>query len=399
MDTMTSSFDAALSALPDLRAGIQPIQPDEYRQRLRRLQAALRAQGVQALYLHAGSSLRYFMGTPWSPSERLLGALVPAEGEPQYLAPAFESDALQDRWGLPAPLQLWDEHEDPWALLARLAAGLPCAGRGLALDGSLPFHFASRLQQAAPGLPLLDGSESIDALRMRKSAAEIALLQRAFDMTLCVQRAAREVLRTGMDTREVEDFIAQGHRRVGGGGSRFCIVLFGQATSYPHGVKDAQTLCDDDVVLIDCGCSVEGYASDLTRTYVHGRAGAEVRRIWAIEHEAQAAAFAAAQLGTPCEAVDDAARAVLQRHGLGPGYELPGLPHRTGHGVGLDLHEHPYLVRGNARPLEVGMCCSNEPMIVVPGAFGVRLEDHFYMTGQGPRWFTPPSAGIDRPFG
>lgn len=398
MNTMTS-FDAALSALPDLRPGVQPIQPDEYRQRLRRLQASLRDRGLQALYIHAGSSLRYFMGTPWQPSERLLGALVPAEGEPQYIAPAFERDALQDRWGLAAPLHLWDEHEDPWALLARLTAGLPCAGHGLALDGSLPFHFASRLQQAAPGLPLADGSDLIAALRMRKSPAEIALLQRAFDMTLQVQQAAHAVLRTGMDTREVEAFIDQAHRRIGGGGSRFRIVLFGQATSYPHGVKHAQVLRDDDVVLIDCGCSVEGYASDLTRTYVHGQASADVKRIWAIEHEAQAAAFAAAQLGTPCEAVDDAARAVLERHGLGPGYELPGLPHRTGHGVGLDLHEHPYLVRGNTQPLEIGMCCSNEPMIVVPGAFGVRLEDHFYMTGQGPRWFTQPSPSLDRPFG
>ncbi|RZI93796.1 MAG: aminopeptidase P family protein, partial [Rubrivivax sp.] len=293
----------------------------------------------------------------------------------------------------------WEEHEDPWALLARVTQALPCGGHGLALDGSLPFNFAWRLQRAAPGLPLADGSDLIAALRMRKSAAEIALLQRAFDMTLRVQRATRSVLRTGMDTREVEDFIDQAHKRIGGGGSRFCIVLFGQATSYPHGVKHAQTLDENDVVLIDCGCAVEGYASDLTRTYVHGQASAEVRRIWAIEHEAQAAAFAAAQLGTPCEAVDDAARAVLESHGLGPGYELPGLPHRTGHGVGLDLHEHPYLVRGNTQPLEIGMCCSNEPMIVVPGAFGVRLEDHFYMTGQGPRWFTQPSASIDHPFG
>ncbi|MGM9482762.1 M24 family metallopeptidase [Roseateles sp. NT4] len=394
-----TSFDAALSALPDLRPGVQPIQPEEYRQRLQRLQSLLRAEGLQALYLHAGSSLRYFMGTPWYPSERLLGALVPAEGEPFYIAPGFERDALMDRWGLAAPLQLWDEHEDPWALLARLTSALPCGGHGLALDGSLPFNFAWRLQRAAPGLPLVDGSDLIAALRMRKSPAEIALLQRAFDMTLRVQQAARSVLRAGMDTREVEDFIDRAHKRIGGGGSRFCIVLFGTATSYPHGVKHAQTLADDDVVLIDCGCSVEGYASDLTRTYVHGQANAEVRRIWAIEQEAQAAAFAAAQLGTPCEAVDDAARAVLESHGLGPGYELPGLPHRTGHGVGLDLHEHPYLVRGNGQPLEIGMCCSNEPMIVVPGAFGVRLEDHFYMTGQGPRWFTLPSPSLERPFG
>lgn len=392
-------FDHALRDLPDRREGIVPIAPTEYRERLRRLQALLRQQGLQAAWLHAGTNLRYFMGTPWWPSERLLGALLPAEGEPLYLAPAFELDALRDRWGLEGEIALWDEHEEPLALLADRLAELRVPGHGLAVDGNLPFHMASRLQAVAPGLPLHDASPLIAERRMRKSPAEIALLQRAFDMTLLVQRTTHGLLREGMRSDEVADFIDQAHRRVSGGGSTFCIVLFGVATSFPHGVKDAQTLRKGDMVLIDTGCSVEGYSSDLTRSYVFGAATPEQQRIWDIEKSAQAAAFDAAQLGHTCESVDAAARAVLQAHGLGPDYALPGLPHRTGHGIGLDLHEHPYLVRGNRQVLEVGMCCSNEPMIVVPGQFGVRLEDHFLMTSQGPKWFTEPSLSLERPFG
>lgn len=392
-------FDSALRALPDLREGIVPIAPTEYRERLRKLQALLRQHGLQAAWLNAGTNLRYFLGTPWWPSERLLGVLLPAEGEPLYLAPGFELDALRDRWGIEGEIALWDEHEEPLALLAERLEGLRVPGRGLALDGNLPFHMASRLQVVAPGLPLHDASPLIAACRMRKSPSELALLQQAFDMTLLVQRTTHGLLRPGMRSNEVGDFIDQAHRRVSGAGSTFCIVLFGVATSFPHGVKDAQTLADGDMVLIDTGCPVEGYSSDLTRSYVVGTATSEQRRIWQIEKQAQAAAFDAAQLGHTCESVDAAARAVLQAHGLGPDYCLPGLPHRTGHGIGLDLHEHPYLVRGNPQVLEVGMCCSNEPMIVVPGAFGVRLEDHFFMTREGPRWFTEPSASLERPFG
>jgi Xaa-Pro dipeptidase len=189
------------------------------------------------------------------------------------------------------------------------------------------------------------------------------------------------------------------HRACGAdNGSTFCAVQFGVASAYPHGVPGEQSLADGDLLLIDTGCQIDGYHSDITRTYVFGAPSAEHRRIWAIEHEAQAAAFAAVKPGVPCEAIDQVAREVLQRHGLGPDYALPGLPHRTGHGIGLSIHEGPYLVRGDTTPLAVGMCFSNEPMIVLPDQFGVRLEDHFHVTPNGAAWFTTPSAAIDRPF-
>ncbi|HET8613127.1 MAG TPA: Xaa-Pro peptidase family protein, partial [Sphingomonas sp.] len=195
----------------------------------------------------------------------------------------------------------------------------------------------------------------------------------------------------------VKRFIEEAHRALGAAGSSFCIVQFGRATAFPHGLPGDQRLAEGDLVLIDTGCRVEGYHSDITRTYAFGPVDEEERTIWSLEKEAQAAAFAAARPGVPCEAVDAAARAVLEKAGLGPDYRLPGLPHRTGHGIGLSIHEPAFLVRGDKTPLAAGMCFSNEPMIVVPDRFGVRLEDHFYMTDTGPCWFTEPQPAIDRP--
>ena len=203
-----------------------------------------------------------------------------------------------------------------------------------------------------------------------------------------------------MKTTDVAKFIDDMHRKMGAdNGSTFCIVLFGEATAYPHGVSYVQTLQEGDMVLIDTGCTIHGYHSDITRSYCFGSPTEKQTHIWNLEKQAQQAAFDAAQLGVACGAVDDAARAVITDAGLGPDYEVPGLPHRTGHGIGMDIHEDAYLVRGNKTPLAQGMCFSNEPMICLYGEFGVRLEDHFYMTETGPKWFTEPSHSITDPFG
>lgn len=397
--------EEALAGLKDMSAGISPIALPEYRARIARVQALLRERGMAALYVHAGTNLRYFTGTVWYPSERMVGALIPAAGELEYLAPAFEEGTLRDYQLVPGPVRTWQEHESPYALLAaRLKAhGIaPDAANPprIALDEASPFFVTEGVREAAEGYALVNGGPVTAACRMRKSAAELALMQRAFDMTLAVHQAAASILRPGIATAEVEAFIDAAHRKVGApAGSYFCIVLFGPDSAFPHGVRTPKALETGDMVLIDTGCKLEGYTSDITRSYVYGEATARQREIWALEKAAQAAAFAAARLGTPCGAVDVAARAVLEAAGLGPDYALPGLPHRTGHGIGLDIHEWPYLVRSDRTPLDVGMCFSNEPMICVPGEFGVRLEDHFYMTEQGPRWFTEPSHALDDPFG
>lgn len=381
------------------QAPVTPIGLDEYRQRVAAAQALLRQQGLAALYAHAGTNMRYFSGTVWHPSERLVGLIIPAEGEPQYIAPAFEEGTLREYMVLPGALHVWQEHESPYALCRRVLAGLGLGASAsrLAISEDTPLFVVDGLQRE--GLAWVNAKAVTAALRMRKSSAELALMQRAHDLTLAVHQAAASMLHEGISTTEVEAFIAAGHRAVGARGSYFCIVLFGAATAFPHGVKEAQCLREGDMVLIDTGCLVEGYMSDITRSYVFGTPSARQREIWNLEQAAQAAAFAAAQIGTPCCEVDRAARRVIAAAGLGPRYELPGLPHRTGHGCGLDIHEWPYLVDNDDTPLAAGMCFSNEPMICVPGEFGVRHEDHVYMTEAGPRWFSQPAHSIDDPFG
>ena len=399
-----STTEQALARLQNMMAGAQPITESEYQTRIARAQALMREQDIAALFLAAGSNLQYFTGVQWHPSERMVGAILPASGALEYLAPAFEEGTVRDFQVVPGVINTWQEHESPYALLLdclKRMGILPNDGAQpkVGLCSSLPFFMFEGIRQLTSGYRFVDAGGITTACRQCKSSAEIALMQRAKDMTLEVHKAAASILHEGISTTEVAEFIHQAHRRVGAPGSIFCIVLFGAASAFPHGVKHAQRLKDGDMVLIDTGCKVHSYLSDITRSYVFGTPSARQRDFWNKEKAAQQAAFEAATLGAPCSSVDAAARRSLEAAGLGPGYALPGLPHRTGHGIGLDIHEGPYLVGGDDTPLAEGMCFSNEPMICVPGEFGIRLEDHFYMTADGPRWFTQPSHSVDDPFG
>lgn len=391
-----STAAAELAAIRPWAATAPAIDRVERLARIERARALTERMGADALLISAGASLRYFAGVPWGATERLVAMVLPVRGEPVMICPNFELGSLQADLLIDVDIRLWDEDADPHALVANTLAGL--GARTLAIDPALPFQMSERLRRAAPGVALVDGAPAIDGCRMRKSPAEIALMQQAKDMTLDVHRRAARILAPGITSSEVKRFIDEAHRAMGASGYSFCIVQFGRATAFPHGLPGEQRLEDGQLVLIDTGCTIEGYHSDITRTYAFGEPGDAVRAIWDLEKAAQAAAFAAAVPGAPCESVDYAARAVLEAAGLGPDYRLPGLPHRTGHGIGLSIHEPAYLVRGDRTTLEAGMCFSNEPMIVVPDRFGVRLEDHFYMTDSGPRWFTQPQPAIDRPF-
>lgn len=392
-----SNMGAELAGLVPRPGRPALIGPTEYDARLEKARRLTRELGADALLIAAGASLRYFAGVPWGATERLVALLLPVDGAPVMICPAFELGSLQADLKIAVEIRLWHEHESPAALVGKTLAEQQADV--LALDPAAPFLLYSSLKAAAPSLAVKDATAVVDGCRSVKSEAELALMRHAKAITLDVHRRAAAALSPGVRASEVKRFIDQAHRAAGGGGSTFCAVQFGEATAYPHGLPGDQQLAEGDLVLIDTGCQVEGYQADITRTYVFGEPDAEHRRIWAIEHEAQAAAFAAVRPGLPCETIDAVARAVLERHGLGPDYALPGLPHRTGHGVGLSIHEGPYLVRGDATPLAPGMCFSNEPMIVVPGRFGVRLEDHFHVTEDGAAWFTAPSPSIDDPFG
>lgn len=395
------SIEQAMAGLTDMAAGVSPIPKSDFEARLDRLQDGLRKQGARAAYLHAGTNLYYFTGLDWHPTERMVAAIVPAEGEISYVAPEFELDTLRDYWLIEAPIHSWQEHESPYELVRDvLASPRNTTPPVVLIDEVTPFFTFHGLREACSGIDFQHAQPLTQAFRSRKSSAELAIIRRAHEMTLAVIKAAASILRQGITTKEVETFIDEAHRAVGANdGSFFCIVLFGLPTSFPHGVKDPQTLQSGDWVLIDTGCLLHGYNSDLTRSFCFGEPSTEHRAAWNAEKAAQLAAFNAAQLGLPCEVCDGAARASLEAAGYGPGYQLPGLPHRTGHGCGLDIHEAPNLVKGEEEPLDVGMVFSSEPMLVLPGKFGVRLEDHFYMTENGPQWFTQPSQSIDDPFG
>jgi Xaa-Pro dipeptidase len=394
-----TSTSAALEKLSLMTAGASAISEGEYHQRLAALQASMRQSDIGAVVLNAGSNLRYFTGVVWKASERLVVAVVPAQGPVHYLAPAFERGTIESFMIVNGEISTWEEHENPYVLLEHVLASCMAQGRAIGICPTLSFFMFDGLRRCNPDARYVDAAPLIDALRSCKSQAEIKLLRQAKAMTLAVHQATASILEAGISVAEVTEFIRQAHRRVGAPGSTFCIVLFGADSAFPHGVKEPKCLEHGDMVLVDTGCQLHGYQSDITRSYVYGEPTAQQRRVWDAEKAAQLAVFEAAKLGASCESLDEAARRTLQASGFGPGYALPGLPHRTGHGVGLDLHEAPYLVGGNKTVLAPGMCVSNEPMICVPGAFGVRLEDHFYMGEQGPCWFTEPSHSVDDPFG
>ena len=391
-----SAIEAELAAISPFENRVARIGLQERLDRIEKLRDLMQRQNVDAIVLTAGSNLRYFTGVPWGQTERLVGVVIAAT-EAVAICPKFEDSALAPVLQIDAEYRYWEEDEDPNALLARVLSGL--GSKKVAVDPNCPLWLFSRIRDAAVDISFLNGEPLTAPLRARKTATELALLREAKQMTLEVHRRTARALQAGMRASEVRAFIDSAHRAIGAdGGNTFCAVQFGEATSHPHGVPGDQILNENDLVLIDTGCSVDGYQSDITRTYAFGNPDPEVQRIWDIEKEAQQAAFDYAQIGVRCGDVDLEARRVLERYDMGPNYRLPGLPHRTGHGVGLDIHEGPYLMSADNTLLEAGMCFSNEPMIVVPGAFGVRLEDHFYMSENGPVWFTEPQPSYTRPF-
>lgn len=393
-----SSFEAELAKLKPMTDGIEPIAVKEFKERIAKAQALLREQGLQALYLDTSTSLAYFTGIQLGLSERLHGAVIPVEGEIAYLSPAFEEPKTREYMKFGDDVRCWEEHEDPTELVIETIRSMGHESGQVALDPLTPFYIVDGLRKAGNRFAFVHGNSITATCRQLKSAAEVALIQRAMDITMEVHRAAARTLQVGVTTAQVKEFLGHAHRKLGLGTS-FGAAQFGEATAYPHGVPYEQTLQDGDMVLIDMGTKLGGYCSDITRTYVFGEPTARQREIWDLEKRAQLAGFAAAQLGAPCENVDFGARGVIEAAGYGPGYKVPGLPHRTGHGLGLDIHEEAFMVKGNKTPLQVGMCFSVEPMMCIYGEFGVRLEDIAYMAQDGARWFTQPAHSVDDPFG
>ena len=373
---------------------VKPITAEERQGRLARLQASMASHGLDAVIVTPGANMRYFFGLTWRETERLVCAVI-SESAVVFVCPKFEDTALLAALSSPVDCVWWEEHEDPRQAVSNVLAEGSLSRIGI--DPNSSFGQVHALSKATQSV-LTSAGDLFQSLRGQKSARELALLQAAKSLTLQVHQQTFEWIRPGLRMSEVIAKIDQLHRAGGAdNGSFFCAVQFGEGTSHPHGVPGDPVLHKGELILIDTGCTVGGYHSDITRTYALDKQDSKVEALWDLEKEAQAAAFDAAQIGSPCGDVDAAARAVLEAHGLGPDYRLPGLPHRTGHGIGLEIHEGPYLVRGDDTPLAIGMCFSNEPMIVIPGQYGIRLEDHFYMTDTGAQWFTRPQTSLYQP--
>ncbi|MEE9407170.1 MAG: Xaa-Pro peptidase family protein [Polaribacter sp.] len=394
-----STIKAELEAIKPIAHLVKPIQKEEFQQRIEKACQLMQEQNVPALYLHSGTNLFYFTGMKWNASERMVGALLFPNGKLIYIAPEFEKGTIFDFMLIEGSVHGWEEHESPYELFVNLLKVNNVESGTISMDEATPFFVIDGIRNCQNSCKLVNSKPITAGCRMIKSDTEIEIMQHAMNITLEVHKAAARILRVGISAKEVTDFIHDAHVKYGvPSGSYFCIVLFGVDSSFPHGVKSPKDLEENEMVLIDTGCMLHDYISDITRTFVFGKANEEQTRIWNIEKETQQAAFDAAQLGNTCADVDNASRVVLESHGLGPDYKLPGLPHRTGHGIGLGIHEWPYIVRNDKTVLTTGMTFSNEPMICVPDKFGIRLEDHIYMTNDGPKWFTKPMYSIDNPF-
>jgi len=382
--------------LPDLAAGAAPISPAEYRARQDKARRLMREAGIAALVLEPGASLAYFTGLELWRSERFHGAVLPADGEVVYISPAFEAPKLEELIIIPGDMRVWEEHEDPFIRVAQALADAGLTEGRIGMEATVRFFVADGIAAAAPDFTIAPAEPVVTGCRAIKSAHEIALMQTAFDITMAAYRAAVPKLEAGMTPADFRAMMDAATRAMGGRPT-FTMALFGEASAYPHGSSRPQILAEGDIVLMDCGCDVMGYKSDISRTLVFGEASARQREVWTVEKTAQLAAFEAAQPGAPCGAVDAAARAVLEKHGFGPGYATPGLPHRTGHGIGMETHESPNFVKDSDIAIAPGMCFSNEPGIYIYGEFGVRLEDCIFIAGDGPRWFTTPAPSLDAP--
>ncbi|MCX8997953.1 Xaa-Pro peptidase family protein [Rhizobiaceae bacterium BDR2-2] len=394
-----SSAEAELAKLEGKFPPVPLIATDEYIRRVERAQALMREKGIAALYLDTSKNLQYFTGIQLTLSERLHGAIIPAEGEITYICPNFEIPKTREMISFGEEVRGWHEHEDPTRLVIDILRRKGIETGVVAIDPQTPFFIFNGLRTAANAYDYVDGAVIVGACRIRKSEQELALMKQANRITYAVQKATAAFLHEGITTTEVMQFIRQAYTVCGavlptGSG----IVLFGEATAFPHGVPYAQTLKQGDVVLVDISGTYGGYRSDNTRTYVFGEANERQRFIWNAEAKAQQAGFDAAKPGATFEEVDFAARAVVEAAGFEKDYGVPGLPHRTGHGIGLDTHEYGYVVRGNTARIEPGNCFSIEPMITSYGEFGVRLEDCVYMAEDGAHWFSPPARDIDDPF-
>lgn len=386
---------ARFSALAGFCDGVTPADERERSARRERGRAMMREAGISALILEAGTSLFYFTGMRWWPSERPLLYVLPVRGEPLWIGPAFEEGTLRQSEAVrDAELRVWQEHENPYTAAVQALADRGVRTGRVAVDPEMRWFVVDGLRQARPKLEIGSGAGVINGCRMIKSAAELACLRRANEATKAALKAVAAEVQAGMRQSDVAALVRQSQEAAGLTGI-WSIVLFGQDAAYPHGTRSDRALAEGDLILVDTGGTLHGYCSDITRTWAFGAPSDEQRRAWQIVADAQQAAMARIRPGVRCSEVDATARAVVAAAGHGNDYQ--SFTHRLGHGIGLNGHEHPYLVRGNELVLAPGMTMSNEPGLYLPGRLGVRIEDIVAVTDDGVEVFGPRAESIEAP--
>ncbi|HSA97234.1 MAG TPA: Xaa-Pro peptidase family protein [Acidobacteriota bacterium] len=381
--------------LQNLAAGVQPLGPEDYAARREKARRLLAANKLDAVFIGGGTNLLYFTKVGWWLSERVFGVVLSQKKDPIWVCPAFEAPRAQELVPAGQEIRVWQEHESPYAVVGGIMKDLGAASGRLGAAPDLRAFEVFGLKRSLAALEVVDGAAVTEGCRGVKTAKEIAFMDLANRITKLAYREGFKSLRAGMTTRDLAGAIAAATQKLGsqgGGGPQF-----GPNTAFPHGSQVPRTLAEGDAVLVDGGCAIEGYRSDVTRTIVFGAPSDKQRRVWDIVRKAQKAALAAARPGATCESVDQAARKVVEDAGFGPGYKY--FAHRLGHGIGMEGHEYPYLVKGNTLKLEPGMTFSNEPGIYIYGEFGIRTEDCMVVTETGARHLGGLEAeSIDRPF-
>lgn len=394
------ALPASIARLKSRKSEAVPITIEERRERQEKARRLMTETGLDAIVLMEGTSLRYFAGIRWWGGERMFALVLPAKGKPFYVCPAFEEGRAREQIsnspdGAQAEVRVWQEDESPYQRVAQGLQELGISTGKLGIEETIKFVFVDGLAKAAPRTGLVSAAPVTAGCRMIKSAHEIALMRLAAEATLSAYQAAYDATKEGMTQQQLEDLVGKAHAQLGFSG--YVDVQVGEFSAFPHGSVTPQVVHDGTIILMDGGCTAEGYWSDITRTFVLGKASDKMKQVFDIVHHAQSAALAAAKPGTECGSVDVAARKVVTDAGYGPDYKY--FTHRLGHGLGLDGHEWPYLVRGNPAKLQANVTTSNEPGIYIRGEFGVRLEDDMHITENGAELFTPQSPSLEDPFG
>ncbi|MFC0264466.1 M24 family metallopeptidase [Fontibacter flavus] len=393
--TGTSELPDAFKGLSNMTQGVVPISREERMGRIAKAQELMKQAKIDALFLEPGTSMKYFLDFDFFLSERMVAAVIPANGDIMYICPKFEEDKVSELVKFGSEVRTWEEHESPYAVVKTILVDKIGRTGTLGIEERCRFFLYEGIKSEASSFNYVLADNITAGCRMYKSDAEIALMKKANEITIAAYQALFNSLKEGMTQDDFRKIASQAHQALGATGS--IGANFGEWSAFPHGSSTPQTLKEGDIILADGGCTIEGYKSDISRTIVFGTPTERQRQVWDLAKEAQFAAFELAKKeGTTCEDLDAVARKVISDGGFGPDYKY--FSHRLGHGIGMDGHEWTNLVRGNKTPLQKGMCFSNEPGIYIVGEFGVRVEDCMYISDNGPVYFSTPGSAIDSPF-